>query len=196
MTEQEQIKEAFEDLLKSLRKETSKENRQKIKEAFEFANEAHKGVKRRSGEPYILHPLAVAKIAVKEIGLGTTSVISALLHDVEKRSATVVESDGRITARGHARKGEYTVRTLLYRDLPTPFAIREKIASLVRFHGLPLWLMEKTDPVRKIAEVAFRLDTSQLRMLAEADIRGRICQDREELLESIKREGIVLYEKI
>ena len=74
MTEQEQIKEAFEDLLKSLRKETSKENRQKIKEAFEFANEAHKGVKRRSGEPYILHPLAVAKIAVKEIGLGTTSV--------------------------------------------------------------------------------------------------------------------------
>ena len=81
MTEQEQIKEAFEDLLKSLRKETSKENRQKIKEAFEFANEAHKGVKRRSGEPYILHPLAVAKIAVKEIGLGTTSVISALLHD-------------------------------------------------------------------------------------------------------------------
>ena len=50
MTEQEQIKEAFEDLLKSLRKETSKENRQKIKEAFEFANEAHKGVKRRSGD--------------------------------------------------------------------------------------------------------------------------------------------------
>ena len=45
--------------------------------------------------------------------------------------------------------------------------------------------MEKTDPVRKIAEVAFRLDTSQLRMLAEADIRGRICQDREELLESL-----------
>lgn len=110
---------------------------------------------------------------------------AALLHDVEKRSATVVESDGRITARGHARKGEYTVRTLLYRDLPTPFTIREKIASLVRFHGLPLWLMEKTDPVRKIAEVAFRLDTSQLRILAEADIRGRICQDREELLESL-----------
>ena len=91
MTEQEQIKEAFEDLLKSLRKETSKENRQKIKEAFEFANEAHKGVKRRSGEPYILHPLAVAKIAVKEIGLGTTSVISALLHDVVEDTDYTVE---------------------------------------------------------------------------------------------------------
>ena len=91
MTEQEQIKEAFEDLLKSLRKDTSKESRQKIKEAFEFANEAHKGVKRRSGEPYILHPLAVAKIATKEIGLGTTSVISALLHDVVEDTDYTVE---------------------------------------------------------------------------------------------------------
>lgn len=91
MTEQEQIKEAFDDLLKSLRKDTSKESRQKIKEAFEFANEAHKGVKRRSGEPYIMHPLAVAKIATKEIGLGTTSVISALLHDVVEDTDYTVE---------------------------------------------------------------------------------------------------------
>lgn len=91
MTEQEQIREGFEDLLKSLRKETSKEDRQKIKEAFEFANEAHKGVKRRSGEPYIMHPLAVAKIATREIGLGTTSVISALLHDVVEDTDYTVE---------------------------------------------------------------------------------------------------------
>lgn len=91
MTEQEQIKEAFEDLLKSLRKETSKEGRQKIKEAFEFANEAHKGVRRRSGEPYIMHPLAVAKIAVKEIGLGTTSAVAALLHDVVEDTDYTVE---------------------------------------------------------------------------------------------------------
>lgn len=91
MTEQEQIKEAFEDLLKSLRKDTSKESRQKIREAFEFANEAHKGVRRRSGEPYIMHPLAVAKIATREIGLGTTSVISALLHDVVEDTDYTVE---------------------------------------------------------------------------------------------------------
>lgn len=91
MTEQELIKEAFDDLLKSLRKETSKENRQVIKEAFEFANEAHRGVKRRSGEPYILHPLAVAKIATKEIGLGTTSVVAALLHDVVEDTDYTVE---------------------------------------------------------------------------------------------------------
>lgn len=91
MTEQEQIREGFEDLLKSLRKETSKDDRQRIKEAFEFANEAHKGVKRRSGEPYIMHPLAVAKIATREMGLGTTSVISALLHDVVEDTDYTVE---------------------------------------------------------------------------------------------------------
>ena len=53
-----------------------------IKRAFEFAKEAHKGIKRRSGEPYILHPIAVARIVCRDIGLGSTSICSALLHDV------------------------------------------------------------------------------------------------------------------
>ena len=53
-----------------------------IKKAFNFAKEAHKGVKRRSGEPYILHPIAVARIVCRDIGLGSTSICSALLHDV------------------------------------------------------------------------------------------------------------------
>ena len=63
MTEQELIKNAFEDLMANLRPGTSKESRQLIRKAFDFANEAHSGVKRRSGEPYILHPIAVARIA-------------------------------------------------------------------------------------------------------------------------------------
>ncbi len=53
-----------------------------IKKAFNTSNDAHKNMRRRSGEPYILHPLAVAQICVEEIGLGTTSIVSALLHDV------------------------------------------------------------------------------------------------------------------
>lgn len=53
-----------------------------IKKAFNASLDAHRGMRRRSGEPYILHPLAVAQICVEEIGLGTTSIISALLHDV------------------------------------------------------------------------------------------------------------------
>ena len=53
-----------------------------IKKAFSIAAEAHKDMRRKSGEPYIFHPLAVAQICVEEIGLGTTSIVAALLHDV------------------------------------------------------------------------------------------------------------------
>ena len=53
-----------------------------VQKAFDFANEAHKNVRRRSGEPYMLHPIAVAKIVVNDIGLGYKSIAAALLHDV------------------------------------------------------------------------------------------------------------------
>ena len=62
-----------------------------IQKAFDFANEAHKGVRRRSGEPYILHPIAVAKIVVSNIGLGCKSIIAALLHDVVEDTDYTVE---------------------------------------------------------------------------------------------------------
>ena len=95
------------------------------------------------------------------------------------------EGERRVSAKGHARKGEYTVRTILYRDCPAPFHIREQIASLVRYHGLPVWLMEKPDSVKKLCEASLRVDTSLLKMLADADIRGRICEDKNELLEAL-----------
>src|SRR5436190_5353235 len=53
-----------------------------IKKAFYTSLQAHKDMRRRSGEPYIYHPIAVAQIAVEEIGLGTTSIVASLLHDV------------------------------------------------------------------------------------------------------------------
>ena len=62
-----------------------------VQRAFEFANEAHKGVRRRSGEPYILHPIAVAKIVVSNIGLGYKSIVAALLHDVVEDTVYTVE---------------------------------------------------------------------------------------------------------
>ena len=85
------IETAFDDLIKSLRKGTTEESVKMIRRAFEFAREAHQGVRRKSGEPYILHPLAVAKIAVKEIGLGTKSAVAALLHDVVEDTDYTVE---------------------------------------------------------------------------------------------------------
>lgn len=69
-------------LLRTLRYNTSKEDRALIRKAFNLASEAHKGMRRYSGDPYIYHPLEVAIICSEEIGLGTTSIVSALLHDV------------------------------------------------------------------------------------------------------------------
>ena len=62
-----------------------------IQKAFDFANEAHKGVRRRSGEPYILHPIAVAKIVVSNIGLGYKSIVAALLHDVVEDTTYTID---------------------------------------------------------------------------------------------------------
>lgn len=109
---------------------------------------------------------------------------AALLHDVEKRSTSVDEGEGRITSKGHAKRGEYTTRTLLYRDIPTPFHIREAIAALVRYHGLPIWLMERKDSIKKVCEASFRVDTRLLKILTIADIQGRICEDKTALMES------------
>ena len=63
----------------------------RITKAFEFAKQAHAGVKRRSGEPYIMHPIAVARIVCREMGLGSTSICSALLHDVVEDTEYTVE---------------------------------------------------------------------------------------------------------
>ena len=80
--EKREIEDLFEDLLKSFTRPLTAENEQLIRKAFQFANTAHMGIRRKSGEPYIIHPIAVAKIVVSEIGLGTKSVLAAILHDV------------------------------------------------------------------------------------------------------------------
>jgi len=80
--EQRLIQDYFDDLMKACERKVSEDGKVRIQKAFEFANTAHAGVKRKSGEPYIIHPLAVAKIVIEEIGLSATSIISALLHDV------------------------------------------------------------------------------------------------------------------
>ncbi len=72
----------YRSLLRSLKKNYTIADRKHIRQAFELALEAHKDMRRKSGEPYILHPISVAQIASEEMGLDATSVICALLHDV------------------------------------------------------------------------------------------------------------------
>ncbi|GHV56421.1 GTP pyrophosphokinase [Bacteroidia bacterium] len=90
-TEDEQVQKAYETLLDSYGRSNHRKKFNIINKAFKFADQAHQGVKRRSGEPYILHPLAVALIVSEEMGLGSTSISSALLHDVVEDTDYSVE---------------------------------------------------------------------------------------------------------
>ena len=89
--DEKQINEAFQELLDRYLESKHRKKVEIITKAFNFAKQAHKGVRRRSGEPYILHPIAVARIACCEIGLGSTSICSALLHDVVEDTDYTVE---------------------------------------------------------------------------------------------------------
>jgi len=110
---------------------------------------------------------------------------AALLHDVEKRSTSVDYGHGIISAKGHAEKGEFTARTVLYREVPTAFDVREQVASLVRLHGLPLWFRDSPDPDLYIRAASLRVDTRMLAILSEADAKGRICEEPKELINAI-----------
>lgn len=86
-----QIEEKFEDLLNYYKSVNPKGNISIVKKAFQFSFQAHAGMRRRSGEPYIMHPIAVAEIVAKEIGLGATSISASLLHDVVEDTDYTIE---------------------------------------------------------------------------------------------------------
>ncbi|MBR1410592.1 MAG: bifunctional (p)ppGpp synthetase/guanosine-3',5'-bis(diphosphate) 3'-pyrophosphohydrolase [Prevotella sp.] len=85
------INEAFDHLLNDYISSRHRKKVDLITKAFNFARQAHKGVRRLSGEPYIMHPIAVAQIACSEVGLGSTSICAALLHDVVEDTDYTVE---------------------------------------------------------------------------------------------------------
>ncbi|MCM1029644.1 MAG: RelA/SpoT family protein [Alloprevotella sp.] len=91
MDEDAMIEAEMADLIRGYLASRHRKKVEIIEKAFRFARKAHKGVRRRSGEPYILHPIAVAKIVSQEIGLGSTSICAALLHDVVEDTEYTVE---------------------------------------------------------------------------------------------------------
>lgn len=91
MNEEEAIQREFEALLDDYRNTNHRQKVEIVTKAFQFAHAAHKDMRRRSGEPYIMHPIAVARIVVREIGLGSTSICAALLHDVVEDTDYTVE---------------------------------------------------------------------------------------------------------
>ena len=89
--EKKLILKEYRGLLRSLKKNVSLQYKRMVRKAFELAMESHKDMRRKSGEPYVLHPLAVAKIVSEEIGLDATSVACALLHDVVEDTEVTLE---------------------------------------------------------------------------------------------------------
>lgn len=108
---------------------------------------------------------------------------AALLHDVAKPACTRVE-DGRVTSRGHSKRGAIMARSLLW-SLGLPLEAREQIAGLIRFHQIPFFLIDKPDGRRTLFEVSQSARCDLLALVAEADARGRVCADRQKLLDNV-----------
>ncbi|MCT4637673.1 MAG: AAA family ATPase [Bacteroidales bacterium] len=114
---------------------------------------------------------------------------AALMHDIEKRSTTTTEvQDGveRIVSPFHAKRGEKSARTILYKDIVTPFDIREQIARLIRLHGLPIWAVVKSRPDKRVIEASLMVNTRLLYILAKADVLGRIGDNIDDTLLKIE----------
>lgn len=112
-----------------------------------------------------------------------TLFAAAVLHDVAKPECTRIE-DGRIRSPGHAVRGAIRARVLLW-QMGVPFAQREAVCGLIRHHLWPYMLIDRPAAVRTAVEISQTANCSHLAILAEADVRGRICADRERLLENV-----------
>ncbi len=115
---------------------------------------------------------------------------AALFHDAAKPWKTVKDADGRIHSSGHAAKSAMLARRMLYRGEPagfTPaFEPREQIVDLVRHHGLPLQWLQREEAERDVIQATLRAPGRWFGILAEADVLGRISEDRDELLERVR----------
>jgi putative nucleotidyltransferase with HDIG domain len=109
---------------------------------------------------------------------------AALLHDVAKPATTRVDHEGRVTARGHSRRGQLMARRILWR-MKVPYAQRERICHLVTHHQRPLYLLERDNPERLLHEISCQTRCDLLAVLAEADVRGRVCPDAGRLMDAI-----------
>jgi putative nucleotidyltransferase with HDIG domain len=111
--------------------------------------------------------------------------LACLLHDVAKPVTTRVQEDGRITAKGHSRRGEVMARKILW-ELGVPFDVREQVCALIRFHQIPFFLIDSPNAQRASAEISLSTRCDWLALVAEADIRGRVAASMSRVLESIE----------
>jgi predicted kinase len=109
--------------------------------------------------------------------------LAALLHDIGKPACTGTGPDGRITSRGHSRRGESMARLWLWRAGMGPHE-REPVAALIRSHQFPFFLLDRDDARDEAIRVSHDLRCDRLGLLAEADARGRLAKDRDRLIDN------------
>jgi predicted kinase len=109
---------------------------------------------------------------------------AALLHDVAKPACTRIDHDGRISSRGHSWRGAVLARRILWR-LGIPFAEREAVCAIVRHHLVPFFLADSEHPRRLAIEVSQTTRCDWLAIMAESDVRGRVCPDPQRLFDQI-----------
>lgn len=110
---------------------------------------------------------------------------SALFHDIGKL-VTTREEDGQIVSPKHAVKGAKIFRDLAYREYEFDSKIREEIAALIRYHGLPLYFIERENIDYHIIKAAEITNMKLLYLLAKCDLLGRLCEDREVLIDRVE----------
>lgn len=108
---------------------------------------------------------------------------AALLHDIAKPACTRDE-EGRITSRGHSKRGAIMTRSMLW-SRSVPIRMREQVVNLIRHHQVPFFLIDKPGSRRTLFEVSQRVRCDLLALVTESDARGRICEDQQKLLDNI-----------
>ena len=149
------VNEAYQHLVDTYMKSRHRGNVELINKAFNFAKQAHKGVRRLSGEPYIMHPIAVAQIACEEIGLGSTSICSALLHDVVEDTDYTLED---LAAMGF---GEPVIRALGLLTHDASVEYMDYVRAI------------KEDPIAKavkLADLRHNSDSSRMDVMTARDL--------------------------
>jgi putative nucleotidyltransferase with HDIG domain len=147
------------------------------------------GVHHAEGDVYVHTRMVVEALASmqkwRELSPSERETVfaAALLHDVAKPACTRIE-DGRITSRGHSKRGAIVARSLLW-SRGMELERREQAASLIRYHQIPFFLIDQPDSRRTLFEVSQSARADFLALVAEADARGRVCEDGQKLLDNI-----------
>ncbi len=167
--EQKVIHDAFYSLLEKMKDSLVDDDRDNLIKAFELANDAHKNQRRKSGEPYILHPIEVARIAYEEIGLGPTAVISALLHDVvEDTPVTQAEINHLFGKKiGRIVDGLTKIDGLYNVESPQAENFKKVLSTLV--DDVRVVLIKMCDRLHNLRTIGSMPKHKQLKIAAETD---------------------------